>query len=166
MLALAVGESAFKHHRHFVLSSAEYEPDTQSLHVSFLYELTVTEYFPAAQSEHAMDPGLDLYLPATHSVQTLFVPVQPGLQTHPVTLVVPAVEIKFAGHAAQSPVGDLYSPALQTHISDTGTVEFEPPSHNVHVKPSPRKPSLQVVHTSVIVSGRGARSLHPVVVPG
>ena len=153
ILALPGFESAFTHSRHCVLLSAEYEPDAQSLHVSFVYELTVTEYFPAAQSEHPIDPGLDLYLPGTHPVQTLFVPVHPALQTHAVTAVLPAGEIRFAGHAAQSPVSDLYSPALQAHISDTGTVEIKPSSHNVHVKPSPRKPSLQVVHTKVITSG-------------
>jgi len=95
MLALPFFESAFTHSRHFVLSSAEYEPDAQSLHVSCVDELTRTEYFPAAQSEHATDPTLGLYLPATQAVQTPSVPVQPALHTHEVGLAIPVFESAF-----------------------------------------------------------------------
>ena len=78
------------------------------------------------------------------------------------TTVLPKGETEFAGQAAQSPVPDPYVPALQTQYPDTGIVEIESLPHNIHVKPSPRKPSLQVVHTSVTTTAYCGIIGHPV----
>jgi len=97
-------------------------------------------------------------VPTPHSVQgPPAAPEKPALHTQSVLVVLSCGETEFGGHIEHGPE---LGTALQAHISDTGTVEFEPASHNVHVKPSPRKPSLQLLHTSVITSGSGARSGH------
>ena len=57
--------------------------------------LKIPEYFAAAHAMHAKDPLLDLYVPATHPVQTPSVPVQPALQTHDVILALPVFESAF-----------------------------------------------------------------------
>ena len=59
---------------------------------AYIDELMSTENFPASQSEHASCPGLDLYLPATHPVQTPSVPVQPALQTQDLMSTLPVIE--------------------------------------------------------------------------
>jgi len=123
--------------------------------------LKISEYFAASHAMHAKDPLLDLYVPATHPVQTPSVPVHPALQKHAETAVLPAGENEFAGQAAQPPVSDSYMPGAQIQRSDTGTLEVEPVPHNVHVKPFPRKPLLQVMHTSVRISGSAGSTGHP-----
>ena len=127
-------------------------------HAKFVV-LPVGEMESDGQSEHATDPGLDLYLPATQAEQLPFVPVHPALQTHAVTAVLPAGEDEFK-QAVQPPVPDPYVPARQTQLPDIGTVETVSIPHNVHVFPSPREPSLQVRHTVVITSGITARGGH------
>ena len=103
---------------------------------------------------------MGLYLPGTQSVQALSLPVQPASHTHEVTAVPPAGETEFAGQATQSPIPDPYVPALQTQMPDTGTLEIESLPQTMHVKPSPRNPSLQVVHTKLITLGGGGRAAH------
>jgi len=136
----------------FILPAGEIESEGQSVHMS-VDAFKIPEYFAAAHAMHAKDPLLDLYVPATHPVQTPPVPVHPALQIHAETAVLPAGENEFAGHAAQPPVSDPYVPAAQTQRSDTGTLETKSVPHNVHVKPFPRKPSLQVMHASMRISG-------------
>ena len=75
-----------------MLPAREIELEGQSVHVC---ALTTSEYFAAAHAVHATDPGLDLYLPATHPVQAPSVPVQPTLQTQDVMLALPVFESAF-----------------------------------------------------------------------
>jgi len=103
---------------------------------------------------------MGLYFPDTHAEQLVFVPVHPALQTHPATDELFADENVFDGQSAHLPISTLYVPGMQIHLPDTGTVETEPVWHNVHVKPSPRKPSMQVVHVSVTTSGSAVRAGH------
>ena len=69
------GTSFAGHEEHFFLSSCAYEPAAQYVQVTF----DVVMYSPGSQSMHSADPVLDLYLPATHSVQFPGVPDQPAL---------------------------------------------------------------------------------------
>ena len=74
---------------------------------------TASECLPAAQAVHAIDPVLVLYLPATHAVQSLPVPVQPALQTHDVILALPVIECAFT-HSLHSDLSSAkYDPAAQ-----------------------------------------------------
>jgi len=74
------------------------------------------EYFPAAQSEHATDPALGLYLPATQGVQTPSVPVQPALQTHELGLAIPFVETAFTHSREHVPPYFPPYPTLHSHV--------------------------------------------------
>ena len=103
---------------------------------------------------------MSLYFPGTQAEQLSFVPVHPALQTHPATDKLSAGEDEFAGHCAHLPESTTYVPGMQIHLPDTGTVETEPVWHSVHVKPSARKPLLQMRHTAVTTSGIAARDGH------
>ena len=127
-LAIPRFESAFTHSRHSVLSSAEYVPYAQSLHVSCVYELTRMEYLPTAQSLQTADPVLVLYLPATHPVQTPSVPVQPALQIHDIILTLPAGASAFT-HSRHCVVV-LY--AEYSSVEELTGTEYFPASHILH----------------------------------
>jgi len=87
---------------------------------------------PFAQSEHSSGPAADLYLPASHSVQTPFAPVHPALQTHAVTAVLPCNEIWFNGQSTQAKVPgvDLYLPGA--HIRHGPPLEPVDPELQIH----------------------------------
>jgi len=73
------------------------------------------EYVPSPHSEHAVDPGNALYLPATHAVQVPpFEPEYPALQTQLVSKVDPTGEFEFVGQLEHNavPVDDLYVAAV------------------------------------------------------
>jgi len=111
MLSLMTGENEFCGHvRHAVLFSFEYEPATQSIHV-LLVEFTCVNIEPAVQERHvsvdaftrkvnfpapqdvqAIDPGLRLYLPATHPIQLSCIPDHPALHEQLVMLSLPTEE--------------------------------------------------------------------------
>jgi len=102
------------HSRHKFLLSTEYDPPAQLIHVSVEY----TEIFPASQFEHASDPGLALYLPATQPVQSLLFPDQPALHEQKVTLSLCNGECEFWGHA------------IHTFLV---LFEYDPAKQSVHV---------------------------------
>jgi len=86
MLSLPIPEYESRgQNKHCDLSSEECEPDAHGRHLS-VDAFTKTEKWPAPQYEHAMDPELSLYLPATQPLQTPFAPDQPGLQEQYVIL--------------------------------------------------------------------------------
>jgi len=99
-----------------MLPAGEIESEGHSWHVS-VDTLTTSEYFAAAHAVHGTDPGLDLYLPATHPVQAPSVPVQPALQTQDVMLALPVFESAFT----------------QSRHSDLSSAEYEPGSQSLHV---------------------------------
>ena len=86
---------------HRELFCAEYAPDRQYSHVSIV-EFTCTDAFPKAQSVHASAPGLTLYFPAAHAVQSPSVPDQPALHEQFASAIPPATELEFAGHEMHS----------------------------------------------------------------
>jgi len=71
--------------------------------------LTMTEYFPAAQSVQAADPLLGLNFPGTQTEQTPFVPVQPAVQTQdamppPQNVMAPPCDPQITHEAPFSPI--------------------------------------------------------------
>jgi len=99
MLALLATEYEFAgHERHSDLSSAEYEPAIQDKQIA----ADMLEYSPAPQSAHFTDSWVGRYLPATHAVQLLCIPIDPALQMQNVMLTLMATEYEFAGHERHS----------------------------------------------------------------
>ena len=102
MLSLPTAEYAFwGHDWHNVLLPTAYDLAAQFMHVS-VAEFRYVENFPAAQSEHASDPTLALYLPATQPLQSVLVPDHPALQAHAVMWLLPGSETEFLGQWAHS----------------------------------------------------------------
>jgi hypothetical protein len=71
--------------------------------------------------EHACDPVVVLYVPATHSVHvSAFDPVYPALHTHCVNAVLAGGDVDKSGHVEHTcnPVVALYVPAAHVvHVS-------------------------------------------------
>jgi len=131
MLALPATEYAFTHNRHSDLSYAECEPAAQVTQLA----ADMLEYFPAAQSAHSTDSCVGRYLPATHEVQLLCIPIEPALQTQNVMLALPATEYAFT-HSRRSDLSSTeYAPAVQSLHLCVGvltTSEYFPAAHTVH----------------------------------
>jgi len=158
MLALPATEYAFTQNRHSDLSSAEYEP---AAHVT-QPAADMLEYSPAPQSAHSRDSGVGRYLPATHAVQFVCIPIEPALQMQNVMFPLLATEYAFAGHERHSdlssaeyepaahvtqPTVDMleYSPAPQSaHSRDSWVGMYLPATHEVHLLCIPIQPALQM----------------------
>ena len=96
------------------LPAGELEFVGHALQVALAEAPTAVEYVPAPQSEHTVDPGSALYLPATQAVQVPpFEPEYPELQVQLDSKVDPSGELEFAGQAVHpaDPVDVLYAPA-------------------------------------------------------
>jgi len=108
-------------------------PTTQfSCAHAYIDVLILTEDFPVPQSEHAACPGLDLYLPATHPVQTPSVPVQPALQTQDLLSTLPVIESAFT-HSRHSDLSSAeYEPAAQLTQLTADAFEYLPGSQAMH----------------------------------
>jgi len=157
MLALPATENAFTQNRHPDLSSAEYEP---AAHVT-QPAADMLEYSPAPQSAHSRDSGVGRYLPATHAVQILCIPIEPALQMQNVMLTLLATEYEFAGHERHSDLSSTeyesaeqdkqitadmleYSPAPQSaHSTDSCMRKYLPATHEVQLVCIPTEPALQ-----------------------
>jgi len=173
---------------HRELFCAEYAPDRQYSHVSIV-EFTCTDAFPKAQSVHASAPGLTLYFPAAHAVQSPSVPDQPALHEQFASAIPPATELEFAGHEMHSDLSLVeYVPALQEQsvIAVPPVPEMEFAGHEMHsdlsfvkyvsaaqVQPrstSPFDPGLQIqLVMSVLLTGdeeSGGQSKHTIAFAG
>jgi hypothetical protein len=96
------------------LPSGELEFVGQFEHVPLAVVPDSKKYVPAPQSEHTVDPGSALYLPATHAMQVpSFEPEYPALQAQLASEVDCTGEFEFAGQAVHStdPVDVVYVPA-------------------------------------------------------
>jgi len=109
---------------HRELFCAEYAPERQYSHVS-IAEFTCTDAFPKAQSVHASVPGLTLYFPAAHAVQSPFIPDQPALHEQLAIDEPPASKMEFSGHEMHSDLSFVKNvPAAQ--VQPRSTCPFDP----------------------------------------
>ena len=84
-------------HRHAVatlLATGDCECVWHSMHTLTAVAAVVVENCPAKQSEHAPEPGADLYFPARHATQVV-VPVYPALHTQAEKMLLPVGEFEF-----------------------------------------------------------------------
>ena len=114
MLALAGGDDESRHSVHSDLSSDEYES--------------------AAQSEHASDPGLALYVPGTQPMQLLIVPDQPAWHEQSAMLSLPTGEYVFSGHDTHKVLlPTAYDLAAQfSHVAEFRYAENFPAAQREH----------------------------------
>ena len=136
MLSLPTAEYVFwGHDWHDVLLPTAYDLAAQFMHVS-VAEFRYVENFPAAQSEHASDPGLALYVPGTQPMQLLIVPDQPAWHEQSAMLSLPTGEYVFSGHDTHKvllPTAyDLAAQYVHVSVAEFRYVENFPAAHREH----------------------------------
>jgi len=148
MLSLPTEECDFwGHEMHTFLVLFEYDPAKQSVHV-LLVKFKATENFPAAQSEHAPDPALVLYLPAMQPVQLPCVPDQPALH---VQLVLLTAEYVFRGHITHCMLtlplatkSENFPASQSVHVESQDSALYLPSTQTAHKLFIPDQPALHM----------------------
>ena len=94
--------------------------------------MSIVEYLPVGQLEHAADPATFLYFPTPQPMQLPFGPDQPALQTQDVMSALPTKEFAFTHSRHSVRVPAEYEPAAQSvHVDALTTFEYFPPAHAV-----------------------------------
>jgi len=138
---------------------------------------------------HASAPGLTLYFPAAHAVQSPSVPDQPALHEQAAIAVPPGPELEFGGHEMHSDLSFVkYVPALHEQLviavppgpvlefvghemhSDLSFVKYVPAAQVQPRSTSPFDPGLQKqLVMSVLLTGdeeSGGQSKHTIAFAG
>ena len=140
------------------LALAELEPAGHARQTEAVVLPVSAENVPAGHGVHPCDPGVVLYVPATHCVQgPPLDPAEPALQRQFVGAGLPARECENAVQAehveiSEAPDISEYLPTTQSvHGKDPAPVLYFPATHNWH--PPPSGPVAPALHVQAVETG-------------